>query len=75
MYLVAYAALLQIWYCKNYALFGIKFVSLKHGWCKENDILQVCFGELHSHITRDYYHTIGQESRGGYKIYSTDLGA
>ena len=30
---------------KNYALFGVKFVSLKFGWCKENDILQVWLSE------------------------------
>ena len=27
---------------KNHTLFAIKIVSLKPGWCKENDILQVC---------------------------------
>ena len=28
---------------ENYALFGVKPVSLKFGWCKVSDILQVCF--------------------------------
>ena len=27
---------------KNYALFEVNIVSLKVGWCKEKDILQVC---------------------------------
>ena len=27
---------------ENYAVFWVKSVSLKSGWCKERDILQVC---------------------------------
>ena len=26
----------------NYALFGVTFLSLKFGWCKETDVLQIC---------------------------------
>ena len=26
---------------ENYAFFGVKYVNLKFGWCKESDILQV----------------------------------
>ena len=32
----------KIGIAKNNALFGVKLVSLKFGWCKENYILQVC---------------------------------
>ena len=27
---------------ENYALIGVKFVCLKFGWCKENEIFHVC---------------------------------
>ena len=35
----AFAALKKNCIAKKYALFGVNFVCLKFGWCKENDIL------------------------------------
>ena len=32
----------------SYALFGVTFVSLKFGWCKENYVLQVWYGAVKS---------------------------
>ena len=36
---------------ENHAHFGVKFVSLKLGWCKVNYILQVCVSDVRCHMT------------------------
>ena len=36
---------------ENHAHFGLKFVRLKLGWCKVNNILQVCVSDVTCHMT------------------------
>ena len=46
---------------KKSALFGVTFSNLKFGWCKENDILQVCeYDHLFTESAHHWVHSVSK---------------